>query len=195
MTIEISRAGRERVPDIARLMARAFAGDPMVTWPLPPGSTEEHVRLMFQWLEEPIAELGMLWEASRGLGAAAWFPPGHEATFVEIDREVRRRMASLFDDGGGRYASFWDWLTENMPDEPHWYLDHIGVDAEHRGRGVGRALIEWGLAMAKADGVPAFLETARSGNVPIYEHLGFRVVLDGDAPGGGPHIWFLRHDP
>jgi GNAT superfamily N-acetyltransferase len=195
VTIEISQAAPDRVPEIASLMARAFADDPMVTWPLPPDSTEELVRLMFRWLEEPMAERGMLWEAGPGLGAAAWFPPGEDESFVEIDREVRRRMASLFDDGGGRYESFWDWLTKCMPDEPHWYLDHIGVDAEHRGRGVGRSLIDWGLARAKADGVPAFLETARPGNVPMYEHLGFRVVLDEDAPGGGPHVWFLRFDP
>jgi hypothetical protein len=43
--------------------------------------------------------------------------------------------------------------------------------------------------------MPAFLETARPENVGYYERLGFRVVADGDVPGGGPHIWFLRADP
>ena len=43
--------------------------------------------------------------------------------------------------------------------------------------------------------IPAFLETAKPGNVPMYEHLGFRVVEESDAPDGGPTIWFLRADP
>jgi hypothetical protein len=29
----------------------------------------------------------------------------------------------------------------------------------------------------------------------MYEHLGFRVVEESDAPDGGPTIWFLRADP
>jgi hypothetical protein len=31
--------------------------------------------------------------------------------------------------------------------------------------------------------------------VPLYERHGFRVVDDADAPGDGPHIWFMRWDP
>ena len=40
-----------------------------------------------------------------------------------------------------------------------------------------------------------FLETARPGNVGYYERLGFRVVADEHAPGGGPRLWFMRFDP
>jgi hypothetical protein len=43
--------------------------------------------------------------------------------------------------------------------------------------------------------VPAFLETSKPDNLPLYEHLGFRVYAAGDAPHGGPHIWFMRSDP
>ena len=75
------------------------------------------------------------------------------------------------------------------------------VPGLHRGRrgtpgiGVGSALIEHGLAFARRDGTPAFLETGRPGNVPYYERRGFRTYLDEDAPNGGPHIWFMRFDP
>ena len=56
-------------------------------------------------------------------------------------------------------------------------------------------MIEHGLAFARRDRVPAFLETGRPGNVPYYERRGFRTYLDEDAPNGGPHIWFMRFDP
>jgi predicted N-acetyltransferase YhbS len=76
-----------------------------------------------------------------------------------------------------------------------WYLDQIGVEPTHQGRGVGAALIELGLERARGDGLPAFLETAVAGNVGYYERFGFRVTLQGDAPLGGPHIWFMQFDP
>lgn len=49
-----------------------------------------------------------------------------------------------------------------------------------------------GLERARADGCPAFLETGNPGNVPFYESLGFQVVGEQQAPGGGPLIWFMQ---
>jgi predicted N-acetyltransferase YhbS len=60
---------------------------------------------------------------------------------------------------------------------------------------VGAALIEFGLARARRDPAGVFLETGTPDNVPYYKRFGFRVVDDGDAPGGGPHMWFMRWDP
>jgi predicted N-acetyltransferase YhbS len=76
-----------------------------------------------------------------------------------------------------------------------WLLDSIAVVPEAQGRGLGRALIETGLARARADGTGAFLSTGTPRNVSIYGRCGFRVVEDVDAPEGGPHIWFMRWDP
>ena len=49
--------------------------------------------------------------------------------------------------------------------------------------------------MAREMGEAAFLETGNPRNVAYYERFGFRTVDDGDAPGGGPHIWFMRWEP
>ena len=62
------------------------------------------------------------------------------------------------------------------------------------GGGLASALVRHGLARARAAGEPAFLETSIASNVPRYEHLGFRVVEQADAPEGGPEIWFMRAD-
>jgi predicted N-acetyltransferase YhbS len=76
-----------------------------------------------------------------------------------------------------------------------WYLDQIGVDPARQGEGIGGALIRFGLDRARADEVPAFLETAIAANVGYYERFGFRVTVHGDAPLEGPHIWFMRWEP
>lgn len=103
-------------------------------------------------------------------------------------------MEELTLDAGHRYASFWEWVESKIPDEPLWHLDSVAVDPEARGRGIGAALIEHGLGMARADGVGAQLETGNPRNVPYYERFGFRVVADAESPDHGPRIWFMRRD-
>jgi hypothetical protein len=50
-------------------------------------------------------------------------------------------------------------------------------------------------AAAGAVGSRAFLSTDTRANVPVYGRCGFVVYEDADAPGGGPHVWFMRWDP
>ena len=196
MAIEISQAGPERVQRLVEVLARSFADDPIIRWPFPTdGNHEEQCRELFRILDEPIAETGWLWEAGDAAGVALWIPPDGEARFLEIELESRDAIDPMTEDDGIRYRAFWDWIEDHLPDDPSWFLDHLAVAPEHRGEGIGRALVDLGLGFARRDGVPAFLETARPGNVGYYERLGFRVVADEHAPGGGPRLWFMRFDP
>jgi GNAT superfamily N-acetyltransferase len=188
--VSIVQATRDRVPELTRLLGRAFTDDPMLVWPFGAGRTDA-ITKFFRAFDEPIADRGWLWEAGDGLGVAAWIPPGSDEAMMEIDRSIRPTLAEAV----SRHEEMWEWIAGNFPDEPFWYLDHIAVEADRRGSGLGAALIRHGLAFADRDGVPAFLETARPENVGFYERRGFRSVIDADAPGGGPHIWFMRYDP
>ena len=134
----------------------------------------------------------MVWEAGDGDGAAAWIPPGSDVGLEEMNVATQDAIPALTDDGAVRYHAFWGWLEAHIPAEPHWMLDMVGVDPARQGRGVGSALIRHGLDLAERDGVAAFLETGNPRNVPYYERFGLRVVDEGDAPDGGPHIWFMR---
>jgi ribosomal protein S18 acetylase RimI-like enzyme len=192
---QVERAGPERVPALAALLGRAFADDPMFVWPFGSARTAERAEGFFRAFDERLAELGWLWAMPDDAGAAAWIPPGNDAVLTDLDRELQPAVAAITDDGGVRVDTMLAWIADHFPEEPFWYLDHIGVAAERRGDGLGTALIEHGLALAARDGVPAFLETARPRNVAYYERRGFRTTADGDVPGGGPHIWFMRSDP
>jgi GNAT superfamily N-acetyltransferase len=190
MSPPILPAGPDRVPDLAALLGRAFTDDPMLVWPFGVDRTDA-ITDFFRAFDEQIAGLGWLWEAGPGLGVAAWIPPGSDEVMMDIDRSMRSTLSAA----EARHGEMWEWIAGNFPDEPFWYLDHIAVHPDHRGSGLGAALISHGLAFADRDAVPAFLETGRPGNVGYYERRGFRTISDGDAPGGGPHIWFMRYEP
>jgi GNAT superfamily N-acetyltransferase len=193
--VEVTQASIARVPDLAFLFGRAFVDDPNALWSLGAQATEDQAIEWFRAFLALATPHGLVWEAEHGLGAAIWFPPGEEHAYRDIEEGVRGTIASLSDDGGVRNASYWDWIAAHLPAEPHWFLDSLAVRQDQRGRGIGRALIDIGLAAAKRAGSPAFLETARPENVPLYEHLGFRVTVEEDRAGSGPHVWFMRSDP
>lgn len=190
MSEPVIQASLDRVPDLAALLGRAFTDDPMLVWPFGENETDR-IADFFRAFDEQIADLGWLWEVGPGSGVAAWIPPGSDQVMLDIDRSMRSTLAAA----EARHDELWEWIADHFPREPFWYLDHLAVEAESRGSGLGAALIRHGLDFADRDGVPAFLETARPGNVAYYERRGFRTIAEGDAPGGGPHLWFMRYDP
>ena len=66
-------------------------------------------------------------------------------------------------------------LREHHLGQPHWYLATIGVEPERWGAGAGRALLDAFVALADADGTPAYLETDRPELEGFYRGAGFRV--------------------
>jgi hypothetical protein len=51
------------------------------------------------------------------------------------------------------------------------------------------------LTRADAEGMACWLFTFAPHNVPIYEHLGFRVTLDTLLPSSGLRLWVMAHPP
>jgi GNAT superfamily N-acetyltransferase len=194
----VRRARPAELDDVVRVFAEAFDADPMIRWPLPLDAPPDAVTSLFSIvIHDAYGAMDAVWVAGDETvdGAAVWLPPAQAARFEDVEAATRPKIAALTDDGGARYNRFWDWLDAHLPDEPCWFLDILGVREPARGRGVASALVRHGLERAHGAGLPAVLETGDPANVPMYAHLGFRVVEQSDAPDGGPTIWFLRADP
>jgi ribosomal protein S18 acetylase RimI-like enzyme len=193
--VEITQATPDRLPALADLLGRAFVVEPMMRWSLGVhGDVEERFVRCFEYFLERVIPAGTVWEAGQALGATAWIAPGEMDVWRDAQM-TETRMHELTEDGGLRYDAFWTWVDSRVPEGPLWFLDSVGVAGQARGRGIGGALIRFGLERARADDVDALLETGNPRNVLVYEHLGFRVVDAADAPDGGPRIWFMRWSP
>jgi predicted GNAT family N-acyltransferase len=70
-----------------------------------------------------------------------------------------------------------------------WQLRGMATDPGDRGAGVGRALVDEGLARVSAHGGDLVWCDARTTAAGFYERMGFTVVTEPfDKPGIGPHV-------
>jgi predicted N-acetyltransferase YhbS len=196
MTTRILPATPADIPDLARVLARAFIRDPMATWPMvTEDDLEDRLRGHFEQVDGMFAAQGWMHRTEDAAGVLALVPPDCEAVTRTIDAAASAGMAAFTPDEGGRYTRFWAWIDAMHPPEPHWLLDQVAVDPPVQGRGLGGALLRFAIDRSEADGRPMFLETGVAHNLALYERFGFAVMRAAQAPGGGPHVWFMRRDP
>jgi predicted N-acetyltransferase YhbS len=82
-------------------------------------------------------------------------------------------------------------LDSHEPSEPLWTLDILTVEPAQQRGGIGSALIEHGLGLARESRCASFLDTSRPELVDYYARFGFEVSSEADLPEGGPHLWFM----
>ena len=80
-------------------------------------------------------------------------------------------------------------------ERPCWHLSPICVEPSSRGKGVGKALVAYGLAQIQAVSQPCYLETQSEKNVAFYQACGFRVVSRTPVPGTGLDHWGMLWEP
>jgi hypothetical protein len=75
-------------------------------------------------------------------------------------------------------------VEKHHPHSPHWYLQVLGTDTAKQGKGYAGLLMRRQLAIVDAEGLPAFLESSKASNIPIYASYGFEVTGEIVLPGG-----------
>lgn len=171
------------------MLARAFHDDPVFGWMLPAeGSRHRRLRRFFvaelhhESLRHGAVEVAYI--DGRVAGAAMWFPPGtplgtEASALPGYLRAFGRRLVIV-----SQYQSVA--VRVHPREEPHWYLAFIGVDPVRQGHGVGAALLRSRLRRCDQEGLPAYLESSKPENVPLYQHFGFHGTLD--LPKGAPVV-------
>ena len=104
-------------------------------------------------------------------------------------------LAAYATDGGRRYEMLYERLDSHEPSEPVGTLDFLTVEPTQQRGGIGSALIEHGLDLARGSRCEAFLDTSRPELVGYFARFGFVVTSEADLPEGGPHLWFMVARP
>ncbi len=125
-----------------------------------------------------------------------WFPPG---TDHSEDTESEPFTEEDFADPGSiekmlAVNDVIDALTENLGQEPQWYLHLVAVRPQFAGHGYASLLVRPMLDRAAREGLPCTLITQTMDNVRKYEHWGFKVVKEMAVPGSREKFCSMRRD-
>lgn len=197
-TASVTRAGAPHRDDVVRALSAAFADDPVFGWILPhPDDRLPALPPTFAAFVDAFARHDATDAALVGgdvAGAALWVPPGVEAVHPDDAGALDAALALLPDPAQHRLAQCMEVFATLHPHEPHWYLNFLGIDPAHQGRGLGSALLGSVLEVADAWHQPAYLEATSPRNRALYERHGFRCIGDLVMP-GGPTAFAMWREP
>jgi len=184
------RATLRDASEVTTVISLAFASDPLWAWAMarPDGQASHHQRLWRVFIEGSL-RYPWTWLTDRGEAASVWIPPGG----TEMSTEQEEQLADVARQELGPRAAVYFELFERFDaahprSEPHYYLSLLGTHPDHRGHGIGMALLKHDLELIDAEGMPAYLESSNPANNDRYAAVGFERIGDFTAPGDGPTV-------
>jgi GNAT superfamily N-acetyltransferase len=179
----VTEAETSRVTDV---VSEAFLDDPTWSWAFPDPAVRR------QWWTFCIREaLRYPWTFStEGFETVSvWIPPDGSELSPDAELSVPVRLINLVGDRAPEVSELLDRFGRAHPrHELHYYLSLLGTAREHRGRGLGMALLQENLARIDADHMPVYLESSNPDNNHRYESVGFVAVTSFQAPSDGPTV-------
>ncbi len=194
ITIRPAReADAEQVGDA---LAEAFADYPWTTWALGEERRRERLRELYT-LHAGLAgaEAGTTWlaeDADGVVAAASWVRPDAAPPSPSVAARLEGRAGVLVGDRAELLAAAEAATRAHHPPGAAWLLACVGTRPGRRGQGLGRRLLEAGLAAVDEQHAAALLETSAEANVRLYQRAGFTVVAEVDPPAGAPHVWVMH---
>lgn len=176
---------------VASLLARAFLDDPLMLHVLPQQKERaQKLARMFALLFRSALPYRGCFVTAGAEAAAMWRPPGAWKAPVWQYAANAPALLGLFRADIVRVLGIIDEIEEVHPAEPHWYLQTVGTEPAHQGKGFGGSVIRAGLARADAENVPCYLETSKESNIAIYRAFGFTLTREIELR-NGPPLWLM----
>jgi GNAT superfamily N-acetyltransferase len=187
-------ATKADLTDIGAVLARAFHDDPVVCYVQPDDAARARSGPRFwRTLATVATDKGEVWVTDDGAAAALWLAPDR---WKDRPRHLVRQLPLAFTLRRSlpRAMRVFSLMERHHPRAPHWYLETLGTDPVHQGKGRGSALMAPVLGRCDAEGLPAYLESSKESNIPFYERHGFEVTGELVLP-GGPTLYPMWRDP
>jgi GNAT superfamily N-acetyltransferase len=190
----VTQATDDMCDDIVTALASRQRDDPTWRWMF--GESDDLEQRMTPWLRvwiHDLIKLGDVWCVGDGLGIAVWLPPDDLVDLYEIDARAWPIVVAMAEDPD-RYVRFWEWI-DNTGMLGGYRLIDLYVHPDHRSQGIGSALVNHGLDMAKREAARTYVVVPTGGSVDYFKRFGFKVAFAGEMPGGGPPAWVVATRP
>lgn len=128
------------------------------------------------------------------IAAAVIYPPGTYP--LSVSDQWMLLIKSILGNGYYDIRGWMRWLEEVdkvHPDEPHYYLEYLGVEPEQQGKALGSTILQHLIKKADEEHVGCYLENANSRNNLFYQRFGFQVISEKEII--GIPSWFLWRPP
>ena len=195
------RAAEQRdVPGIAATLTVALADSRWTRWALPDdGRMQRLTRLHELDAGHRGVSTRTAWVTDDLAAVAVWEPPtGAEAT-APLPADVRgaldRELPYLAADRAGVVRETGALVTAARPDEPHWWLLHLGVRPTSRRRGLAAAVLAPVLVRCDAEGVLAAAAVFTWANVRFLRGFGFEVEVATQTSDDELPLWVMVRRP
>ncbi|WP_439544496.1 hypothetical protein [Hyphomicrobium sp.] len=186
MGFAISAATNTEASRVIDVVSEAFLDDPTWSWAFPDPAARR------SWWTLCIQEaLRYPWTfKTEGYETVSvWIPPDGTELSYEAELGVPDRLVDLVGSRAAEVGELLDRFGRAHPrHEPHYYLSLLGTKNEHRGQGLGIALLQENLTRIDVEHMPAYLESSNPNNNHRYESVGFAAVTAFQAPGNGPTV-------
>ena len=182
-------------PSMIASFCDAFADDPGLSW-IWPDRADRLQRLphFFEAIVTGTIVHGVAFHSLRSDAVSLWRRPSQINPGPDELARGLPSLANAFSSGRERSTVMSEALKARQPkDFDWWYLQFIGVRPTAQGSGLGGSAVRAGIALAKAAGLPVYVEVMNPNNVGYYEHVGFETVDEFDIPDAGPHVWAMIH--
>jgi ribosomal protein S18 acetylase RimI-like enzyme len=170
----VTIAGDAEIDHAVAKLVLAFGTDPVARWMYDePQQYLLHIPRLFRALGTSAFETGAAQRTNDGLGVALWLPPGVHGDDEPLEAVI---AGSMVGEKQAEVAAVFEQTEHYRPTEPHWYLSLIGVEALHRNKGCGAALLQHRLHECDRARLPAYLWSSNPLNISFYERHGFEIL-------------------
>ena len=185
--------GDAQVDHAIATLVLAFVTDPVARWMYDdPHQYLMHIPRLFRALGTSSFEARAAQRTSDGLGVAIWLPPGAHGDDRPLEAVIAETIAQ---ERQAEVTAVFERTEDYRPTEPRWYLLLIGVEALHRNKGCGAALLRHRLGQCDQEHLPAYLWSSNPLNISLYERHGFKIsgtVQIGSSPSIFPMLRCAR---